>query len=463
MIKQLIAGVLFWGISFSALSMSLADARHLASRSGFDEAPEDVIALSRLTREEAIELILESADTAFQVTPPVWTGQPRLFADQDNPPGRSPSGLSRKQVNEQYRRWWRELQDWHMAQLLHGMSPLTERMTLFWQNHFTSSWFKVRQTQLIFDQFMLLRSNALGSYADLLKGIIRDPAMLIYLDNRSNRKGKPNENLAREILELFSLGVGNYTEADIKAAARALSGWTLDKNLDFTIDARRHDAGSKTFLGKTGSLDADDIVAIILEQNATAEFITQKFWKEFISPEPDPQEVTRLAKIFRESDYDISGLLRAIFECGHFWAEENRGSLIKSPVQLIAGTVRSLGLEVDDKRYLVNSAKAMGQLLFNPPNVKGWPGGIAWIDSSTLIARRTFVSRALRGQDMRKPGMQMQKTAQGDSFLDDLALGVSDVDLEKILLCCAPLGAAAGTGRDNKLRALLFDPVYQLN
>jgi len=281
--------------------------------------------------------------------------------------------------------------------MLATQAPLGERMALFWHNHFTTQLRVIGSPQLMLRQHLLFRAQALGNYADLLRSVITDPAMLAYLNGRNNRKGRPNENFARELLELFTLGEGHYTEADIKAAARALSGWTLDPvsgTARFAIP--RHDDGEKRFLGHAGHWGLDGIVAILLQTPRTAEWLVEKLWRELISPEPDPVEVKRLAALFRDAGYEVCPLLRALLLSDAFWAPANRGTLIKSPIELIVGTLRRLGLPAPPGPQLVALGRQMGQDLFDPPDVKGWRGQNAWIDANTLLARERFVNRISR-------------------------------------------------------------------
>jgi hypothetical protein len=200
--------------------------------------------------------------------------------------------------------------------------------------------------------------------------------MIIYLDNLSNRKGTANENYARELMELFTLGEGHYTEQDIKESARAFTGWHMNRQTEeFFLNQRLHDEGDKTFMGQTGNLNGDQIVEIILKRPEAAEYIVGKMWLEFISETPDPAEVKRLAKVFRDADYEIKPLVEALLLSPAFRDPANQGKLIKSPVDLLVGTVRTFDLPVRDADLL------------DPPNVKGWPGGESWIDSNTLLIR----------------------------------------------------------------------------
>jgi uncharacterized protein (DUF1800 family) len=287
----------------------------------------------------------------------------------------------------------RELRNWWVEEMLVTNQPFTERMVLFWHNHFTSSFLKVRYAPALFRQNALFRREALGNFATLLREVARDPAMLIYLDGMRNIARQPNENFARELLELFTLGEGHYSEADIKAAARAFTGWTIDQESGHFLNREHeHDGGEKTFLGHTGRFGGDDIVAILLNQPRTAETIVEKLWREFVSLKPDPAEIRRLAASFRDG-YEIKPLMRAILLSAAFRDPANRAALIKSPIDLIVGTVRVLGLPVPEKTQLVRMMQGLGQTPFDPPNVKGWPGGEAWVSAYTLLLRQQFLRR----------------------------------------------------------------------
>ncbi len=290
-------------------------------------------------------------------------------------------------------------------------SPLSEKMTLFWHNHFVSSDQKVRSPHLMYRQNLLLRRHALGNFATLLHEIARDPAMVIYLDNASNRKAQPNENFAREVMELFTLGEGHYTEHDVKEAARAFTGWSIDFDTgEFLFRAPQHDDGPKTVLGRSGNLGGEDVLRVLLAHPRTAEHVVEKLWREFVSPSLDPAEVKRIARRFRDSGYDIRAALRALLTSNTFYAEHNRATLIKSPVELVIGTLRQFRFSTGEMLPFALSVAQLGQNLFAPPNVKGWPGGEAWINSTTLLARKQLLERLFRGEDT----MPMAALAAGE-------------------------------------------------
>lgn len=228
--------------------------------------------------------------------------------------------------------------------------------------------------------------------------------MLVYLDGAQNRKGAPNENFARELMELFTLGEGQYNEADIKEVARAFTGWSLEPETgEFRFRRGIHDDGEKTVFGARGRLNGDDIVTLLLRQPGTGEFIVGKLWQEFVSPELSPAAVKRLAALWRDSNYEIKPLMRAMLLSDDFWSPANRASLVKSPVDLVIGSLRQFRFSVEDPAPFAIILRQLGQDLFGPPNVKGWPGGEAWLNTTTLLARKGFLNRLFRADEMLKP------------------------------------------------------------
>jgi len=384
--------------------LSYDDARHLLNRAGFGATDAEIRGFAGMSREEAAHKLLAGTRTAAATPPPAWAGQagplryPRGGADA--------SEMDRKQFQQEQIREGLQLRGWWVNEMLTTPSPLTERMTLFWHNHFVSSQQKVRFAELMYRQNVTLRANALGHFGDLLHAIARDPAMVIYLDNARNRKGTPNENFAREVMELFTLGEGNYSEQDIKEAARAFTGWSIDRDSgNFVFRPFIHDNGTKAVLGRTGNLNGDDVLDALLSQRATAEFITRKLWREFVSPDPDETQVKRIANRFRDSRYDIKVAVYELLTSDAFYAKQNRGVLIKSPVDLVVGTLKQFDMRPSEPIPFAVAAAAMGQNLFSPPNVKGWPGGEVWINSSTLLARKQFLDRLFRADDPARAAM----------------------------------------------------------
>lgn len=465
-------------VSAQALALTQSQARHLVSRTGFGVTAEEIERLEPMSQSQAVDYLLDQAATGSRtnaVPPPVAA----LTIDRPDKKFRQMSQAERKALRKQRRKKMSQLKGWWYQQMIETQAPLRERMVLFWHNHFTTAAQKVKQPALLYQQNELFREHALGNFADLLHAIVKDPAMVLYLDNQSNKKGKPNENFARELLELFTLGEGNYSEHDIKEAARAFTGWRVKRKTGvFVKRKRQHDDGIKTFLGVTGNLDGEDIVDEILRQPRTAEFISEKLWRSFVSVAPDEDRIKQLAQVFRSSGYEIKPLLRAILTAPEFSQQTNIGSLIKSPVELIVGSVRLFQLPVENPAMLARAGRKLGQDIFNPPNVKGWPGGEAWITADSLLQRQQLIERMLRGKEMAGPGRRkdsprmgaMMSASQSNSaskhMTDWMAQQENDRGskaLQQLVLPIAPVNPvpSQGTPRE-RLSAWLLDPAYQL-
>ncbi len=328
-----------------------------------------------------------------------------------------------------------QLSGWWLHRMRHTPCPLLEKMTLFWHGHFATSAAKFRDPNLIFQQNELLRRHALGDFADLVQGIARDPAMLVYLDSATNRKNHPNENFAREVMELFCLGPGNYTEQDIQQLARCFTGWEVQHGV-FQFNPYQHDTGVKTVLGKSGPFDGDDALQIILEQPAAAEFICAKLVRFFVSDEPEiPREyIVPLALRFREQKLAIASVVETILGSRLFYSQSSVGCKVRSPVELGIGLLRALDASANMVQ-LAQRLRELGQLPFFPPNVKGWDGGRTWIDSSSLLGRASLVRRILENSETRFDGVAL------DEYLDRYGLKSSAaiVDwLSELLLAVPP-------------------------
>jgi uncharacterized protein (DUF1800 family) len=378
----------------TADALGAEGARHLLTRTGFGATPAEIARYAPLAREDAVERILSGTRTQPVLAPPA-------FATASGPlsrPGPAASAEERKTYVREQARDTLALRGWWIDEMLATPSPLTERMTLFWHNHFVSSQQKVRPARLMYAQNATFRRFAVGDFRALLHAAAKDPAMEVYLDTVQNRKGAPNENFAREVMELFTLGEGHYTEQDVKEAARAFTGWSIDRDTGaFVFRPRLHDDGSKTIFGQRGNFDGDAVLDLILARPDTSRFVVQKLWQEFVSPEPDANAVARIAERFRASGYDIKVALRGLLLDPAFWAPANRGTLVKSPVELVVGTLHTLEVSPPAGLPYALAAAGMGQNLFAPPNVKGWPGGERWINATTLLARKQFLARLARG------------------------------------------------------------------
>ncbi|MCC7328485.1 MAG: DUF1800 domain-containing protein [Burkholderiales bacterium] len=441
------------------------DARHLLARTGFGPTDAEVRRFAGLTREQAVTQLLRDTRSSAVTPPPLW-------ADDDAalryPNPQTATVDERRAFRQQQVRQGLELRAWWMTEMLVTSSPLSERMTLFWHNHFVSSQQKVRFARLMYAQNRTLREHALGSFAALLHAASKEPAMLVYLDGAKSRRDQPNENFAREVMELFTLGEGHYSEQDIKEAARAFTGWSVDRDTGrYRYRPFLRDPGVKTVLDRSGRFDGDAVLDIILARPQTAQFIVAKLWREFVSAEPDPEEVARIAQIFRGQDYDIKAALHALLLSNAFWATENRGTLVKSPVELVVGTLRQLEIAPEAAMPFAIVAAGMGQNLFSPPNVRGWPGGIAWINSDTLLARKQFLDRLLRGDGGVPASMRMIATGSAPapassgastSVATDAneAIAASDLDDAKVRARQFALAV------DRGLRSVHFDAVRWL-
>lgn len=271
-----------------------------------------------------------------------------------------------------------------LRQMASSKAQLREKMTFFWHNHFSTHMPLGIISQ---SQNNTLRRHALGKFGDMLHAIAKDPAMILYLNNHQNKKGHPNENFAREVMELFTLGEGKYSEQDIKEAARAFTGWTTTKGGRFRFEKEQHDFGHKVFMGREGNFNGEDILNILLSRKDTAVHLCRKIYREFVADQVDEQRIQELANHFYDSDYDIAQLMRRIFTSNWFYSATHFGAKIKSPIELIVGYMRLLDMRFKKERLLLLGQKALGQVLFAPPNVAGWPGGTHWIDSSSLLFR----------------------------------------------------------------------------
>jgi len=290
----------------------------------------------------------------------------------------------------------RDLQAWWLYRMYYSANPHLEKLTLFWHNHFATSNGKVRSVPHMTAQNDLIRRESLGSFRKLLHGMARDVAMLIWLDSNANRKRHANENFAREVMELFSLGEGNYTEDDIKQAARAFTGWHVRED-KFWFNVRQHDNGTKMLFGKSGNLDGGEVIDLCLGHKACPRFLAFKLLRTFVLDQPTKAQVTALAARIREHDFSMQPVMRELFSSKLFFGAEARHAIIKSPLELVLGACRAL--EVRPNLRVVNRITGqLGQAILEPPTVKGWEGGRLWINSASLLQRDNFAMALLEGK-----------------------------------------------------------------
>ena len=389
-------------------------AAHLIERAGFGATPAEIERLAAMTPEAAVDELVNYTTVDNSATPafdpsPIWDPGmdpfPKSRADAVRIARETGSSMgvamlpdvTQRRLQPVVNKFFYGLRSnaietqrlalWWAERMLVTRRPLEEKLTLFWHGHFATGNTKVRDTRMMLRQNEMLRANAAGSFRDLLAGILTDPAMLVYLDNGENRKGHPNENFGRELLELFTMGVGNYTEQDIREASRAFTGWTNDV-LEFRLDPATHDDGEKTFLGRTGAFNGDDILDIILDTPVTADYISAKLYRFFVREELDENTRVALGATFRDAGYELKPLLRRVFLSRDFYRPAAYATQVKSPVHLVVSTYRKLGLTalptIPDFGRLT---ARLGQTLFNPPNVAGWAGGRTWITPASLLER----------------------------------------------------------------------------
>lgn len=408
-------------------SWTREDVRHLLGRVSFWIDEDQVDMLSALSCPEAVDQILQETQAAPLPTAPEWVKNPWVNTERryQNTPG---SEFSRMHgmTNARYAREIADLRRWWFQEMLTTAVPLREMLTLFWHGHFTSSIDKVLVSQALYHQNATQRQYALGNFREFLKSMTLDPAMMIYLDLEESDGQQPNENYAREFYELFALGHGRYSQEDIMETARALSGWTLDAppgtelpqretapdtNRRFTRDGliprfvtERHDPREKTILGKKGNFGVDEVIDLTVNHPACGSFLAQKLLTYFAVHDPQQRVQNAMAVEFGRSKGELAPMLRVLFTSPEFYAPESRGCRIKSPVALLVGVCRQLQLDATFTRGMNRYLAALGQELFHPPNVKGWPGGELWIGAGTLslryhLAEVTLESRTPPGMD----------------------------------------------------------------
>jgi uncharacterized protein (DUF1800 family) len=371
-------------------------AAHLLNRATFGGTIDEIAKVQKLGPRQAVDWLLDFPDAPAEEINPHDTpdlsaieGLPGDFRTLQNMlAGKTPAEQQtlRMQLNAANQLADVATGNWWVRRMAYGPFPLHEKLTFLWHGHFTTSANDERNGLLIWNQNELLRKHAAGNFREFVHAVSRDPAMIDYLNNQQNKKAHPNENYAREVMELFTLGIGNYTENDVKESARAFTGWTHD-GTEFLFRPADHDTSIKKFLGVSGNLNGDDVIEIILRQPACSKYIAGRLYKWFVSDEPNPAISDSLAQVLVENDYDLRPALRTLLNSQAFYQPESIGVQIKSPVQLVVGLVRQLGLPAPDDRVLQPLFKQMGQIPFRPPNVKGWPGGHMWINTSTLFVR----------------------------------------------------------------------------
>jgi len=390
---------------------TLEDAGHLLNRAGFGGTPEEVKALHSLGLNKAVDKLIagEEDSDLFPLTempqPSDWVAYNLKVKAAKTEPERRVIFQQQRVVENAavglLRSWW-------LNRMRYTPYPLREKMTLFWHGHFATSFDKIAITYMIWQQNETLRANALGNFRTLTKDVSKDPAMMKYLDTVASARKKPNENFARELMELFTLGEGVvYTEKDIQESARAFTGYRISRmTMQYAADPHQFDSTDKVFLGRKGPFDGDNIIDIILEQPECSEFIARKIWKYFVTDDPREEAVKSSAARLRSADYELAPVMKEIFLSQEFYSPKVMHSQVKSPVQWIVQTARMLNTPLPARPLLEASLSQMGQVVFGPPNVKGWDGGKTWITSSTLLYRYNLAGYIVSGKAPELDGLR---------------------------------------------------------
>jgi uncharacterized protein (DUF1800 family) len=470
----------------SPQSMSFEEARVLLARAGFDPRDDEVKPYVGMAQADAARKLVTEASKAPLVKPESLLAEGLITPAQRKGQTREQHLLYRQTDNRQIN----DLRNWWLQQMVQTPTPLTERMVLFWHGHFANSNQKVKSAQWMALQQIDIRRNALGDFRTLLADVAKSPSMMVYLDVAGSRKQAANENFAREVMELFTLGEGHYSEQDIKQAAKAFTGWSIDPQTGmYVFKASLHDDSVKTIFGKSGNYTGDDVLKLLLEQPDAARFIVGKLWREFVSPTPDSKEVERIASHFRTSNYSIATAVTDLLSLPILIAPENRGSLVKSPIDLTVGAVRRFDIKVTDFSPIGYASAVFGQNLFAPPNVKGWPGNEDWINASSLLARKQFLVRLLSGvpqkpvvrEDlqgkMRLVGARLNTMGDSDTVVWDsnawltrigvppgkTLMGPERSKVELAVLSIAPISQPdSSLDGASMVRALSQDPAFQV-
>lgn len=459
-------------------------AAHLLRRAGFGGTAAEVQRLSSGSMHAAVDSLVNFANTGALPGPPElydpreairenFGGALRAFMGDD---------MQRRELFKEIRKNERQsvigLQRWWLNRMLTTPAPLQEKMALYFHGHFTTAAIQKGVTpKMAFAQNQLFRDNALGNLRELTWKVSIDPAMLIYLDNAKSDAQHPNENYARELMELFTLGVDRYTERDVRESARAWTGWLVPRRTQQAMfAASRHDGGTKTFLGHTGNFNGRDIVEIIYEQPACAAFWANNLLNFFVYNSPEPQLVDAVAALIRKNGYDLRPVMSTLLRSSVFYSERAYRALVKSPVEFVIGTYKALGLpQVDQsaQRALVQ----MGQILFFPPNVAGWPGGANWLTSQTVIARENFVAGLVNSPMMDQVSWMQQVPIKASAAASDLVHTILYGDASPGAIAqlaeylngtgTSALGMLSGENYQERVRGAAYltmaMPAYQLN
>ncbi len=378
-------------------------AAHLLMRAGFGTTPDELKEWTALGMEGAVDRLVDWEQTPDPTPNPEWAKPDPTLAQRRRELRALPEEqrrIKQQEYQRQERQQVQELKDWWLERMRTGPRPLQEKITLFWHGHFATSVEKVKVSYFMWKQNDLFRRMGNGRFAELLLEVGRDPAMLVWLDGAQSRKAQPNENYGRELLELFTLGEGHYTEDDIKAAAAAFTGWTVNRfTQSSSFQKTNHDDSRKTFLGISGNLGDEEIVEQILKQKQCARYLAKKIWSFFAFENPDPKLVDALGDELNRMDYTFRPFLKTMFRSTEFYSAKAMGNQIKSPVQWLLATTKAADITRLPGRAALGLLTQLGQNLLEPPSVKGWDGGRTWISTNTLLLRQNAAKLFIYGGD----------------------------------------------------------------
>jgi len=409
-------------------------AAHLMNRAGFGGSPTDIENLRQMGLGRAVSWFIDYERIPDDTPAPDWAHpDPDAIARREairNAADPETRQMLQQQQNQEQVTQMAELRYWWVRRMALGPRPFQEKMTLFWHGHFATSFDKVQMPYFLWLQNETLRQNATGNFNQLLIAVAEDPAMLNYLDGARSNKKAPNENFAREVMELFTLGEGHYTEQDIQQAAKAYTGWGIAKDrLHYEYHRFNHDDGPKTIFGQTGNFTGEDVLNMICAKPECAQFISKKLWRFFAQDEPPQPVVDALAAEFRKGQMDLKHLMGVIFRSKEFYAPDVIRSQIKSPVQWLLASMHQLQTPLPTQPMTLVMLRQLGQELFNPPNVKGWDGGIAWITTNNLLDRYNFAAALVEGNRVPLPGLMGQMKGLLNTIAADGLLETSPVDI----------------------------------
>jgi len=411
-----------------------ATAAHLMNRAGFGGTPADIETLRKMGLYRAVSWFVDYDKIPDPTPAPDWAHpDPDIIARREairNAADPETRRMLQQQQNQEQTSQIADLRYWWIRRMALGSRPFQEKMTLFWHGHFATSFEKVQMPYFLWLQNETFRQNAIGNFNQLLVAASEDPAMLIYLDGANSHKDAPNENFAREVMELFTLGEGNYTEQDIQQAAKAYTGWGLSKDrLRYEYHPGNHDEGPKTVFGQTGNYTGEDVLNMICQKPECAPFITKKIWRFFAQDQPPPPIVDALSHEFLAHNFDLKHLMRAIFQSKEFYAPDVIRSQIKSPVQWLIACTHQLQAPLPTEPMSLVMLRQLGQDLFQPPNVKGWDGGIAWVTTNNLLDRDNFAAALVEGNRVPLPGLLGQMRGLLNSMAEDGLMQIAPVDV----------------------------------